>query len=184
VTPSPREFAPRSDRSATRRRRFSRDIARLASSLAGRNEEGGHRRLGRNHSKRSFIVRIASFILGLLGAAGALFLGIKWQGDMSSPEGQAAMQLAAALGKEAGAGGLGAEMAGLQRGTYALLICGALGLVFSIVVLLRKGNRFGNAALLIVCGVLPILFAGKAVLGVPMALAGLFALAVKPKLAV
>ena len=128
-------------------------------------------------------MRIASFILGLLGAAGALFLGIKWQGDMSSPEGQAAMKLAAAFSKEAGAGGLGAEMAGLQRGTYALLICGALGLVFSIVVLLRKGNRYANGALLVVCGLLPILLATKAVFGVPMALAGLFALAVKPKAA-
>ncbi len=132
-------------------------------------------------------MRIAAFIFGLLGAAGALFLGIKWQGDMSSPEGQAAMKLAAALSNEGGAGslgGLGGEMAGLQRGTYALLICGVLGLVISIVVLLRKGNRLANGALLVVCGVLPILLASKAVFGVPMALAGLFALAVKPKTAV
>jgi hypothetical protein len=133
-------------------------------------------------------VRIAAFIFGLLGAAGALFLGIKWQGDMSSPEGKAAMKLAAAIANEGGGagslGGLGSEMAGLQRGTYALLICGVLGLVISIVVLLRKGNRLANGALLVVCGVLPILLASKAVLGVPMALAGLFALAVKPKTAI
>ena len=43
-------------------------------------------------------MRIAAFIFGLLGAAGALLLGIKWQGDMSSVEGQAAMKLAAASG--------------------------------------------------------------------------------------
>jgi hypothetical protein len=124
-------------------------------------------------------VRIAAFIFGLLGAAGALLLGIKWQGDISSTEGQAAMKLAAAFGKSE----LGAEMVSMQRGTYALLICGALGLIASVVVLLRKGNRFANGALLVVCGVLPLLLVSKAAFGVPMALAGLFALAVKPKAA-
>jgi hypothetical protein len=125
-------------------------------------------------------VRIAAFILGLLGAAGALLLGIKWQGDMSSVEGQAAMKLAAAFGKSE----LGAEMVSMQRGTYALLICGALGLIVSVVVLLRKGNRFANGALLALCGVVPLLLVSKAAFGVPMALAGLFALAVKPRTAV
>ena len=124
-------------------------------------------------------MRIAAFIFGLLGAAGALLLGIKWQGDISSTEGQAAMKLAAAFAKSE----LGAEMVSMQRGTYALLICGVLGLIVSVVVLLRKGNRFANGALLVVCGVLPLLLVSKAAFGVPMALAGLFALAVKPKTA-
>ena len=124
-------------------------------------------------------MRIAAFIFGLLGAAGALLLGIKWQGDISSVEGQAAMKLAAAFGKSE----IGAEMVSMQRGTYALLIAGALGLIVSVVVLLRKGNRFANGALLVVCGVLPLLLVSKAAFGVPMALAGLFALAVKPKTA-
>jgi len=124
-------------------------------------------------------VRIAAFIFGLLGAAGALLLGIKWQGDISSTEGQVAMKLAAALGKSE----LGAEMVSMQRGTYALLICGALGLIVSVVVLLRKGNRLANGALLVVCGILPLLLVSKAAFGVPMALAGLFAFVVKPKTA-
>jgi len=124
-------------------------------------------------------VRIAAFIFGLLGAAGALLLGIKWQGDIGSVEGQAALKLAAAFGKSE----LGAEMVSMQRGTYALLICGALGLIVSVVVLLRKGNRFANGALPVVCGVLPLVLVSKAAFGVPMALAGLFALAVKPKTA-
>ena len=130
-------------------------------------------------------MRITSFIIGLLGAAGALFLGLKWYGDISTPEAAAALKLAEAMAKEGGAGfaGLGSEIVGLQRGTYALLACGALGLIISVVVLLRKGQRFANGALLVICGVLPMVFATKAVFGVPMALAGLFALAAKPKAA-
>jgi hypothetical protein len=124
-------------------------------------------------------MRIAALIFGLLGAAGALFLGIKWQGDLSSQEGQAAMKLAAAFGKSE----LGSEMLSMQRGTYALLICGVVGLIVSFVVLLRKGHRVANGALLVICGILPVLLVSKAVFGVPLALAGLFAFAVKPKAA-
>jgi hypothetical protein len=132
------------------------------------------------------MVRIASLILGLLGAAGALALGIKWHGDMSTPEGVAAFKFAAALSKADGValGGLGAEMAGLQRATYALLACGVLGLIVSVVVLLRKGNRIANGALLVICGVLPIVLQTKAVGGAYLALAGIFAFFVKPKAAV
>jgi hypothetical protein len=150
-------------------------------------DKRGHRHLGRNHHKGEPIVRIAAFIIGLLGAAGALFLGIKWMGDINSPEGQAALKLAAALAKEGGGGamgGLGSEMLGMQRATYALLACGVIGLVISIVVLLRKGKPVVNGILLIVCGILPVILASKAVFGVPMALAGIFAFLVKPKAAV
>ena len=131
-------------------------------------------------------MRIASFILGLLGAAGALLLGIKWHGDMSSPEAAAAMKLAEALSKEGGAGlgSLGSEMVGLQRATYALLACGALGLIASFLVLLRKGPKIALAVVLVVCGGLPLVFATKAIGGVLMVLAGLFAFFVKPKTAV
>jgi hypothetical protein len=85
------------------------------------------------------------------------------------------MKLAAAF-KGAGLGG---EMAGLEKATYALLACAVIGLVASILVLIRKGHKIGNAVLLLVCGVLPIVFATKAVFGVPMAIAGLVAFSVK-----
>jgi hypothetical protein len=131
-------------------------------------------------------VRIASFVIGLLGAIGALALGGKWWSDMSSPEAQAALKLAEALAKEGGAGmgALGAEAVGLQRATWALLATGLVGLIISIVVLIRKGNKIANGALLVICGVLPILFASKAIGGVLLVLAGIFAFFVKPKAAV
>jgi hypothetical protein len=132
-------------------------------------------------------VRIASFIIGLLGAAGALLLGGKWQKDMSSPEAAAALELAKALAKEGGGGalaGLGTEALGLQRATYALLACGAIGLIVSIIVLIRKGQRVANGALLVICGALPLVFQTKAIGGVLMVLAGIFAFFAKPKAAV
>jgi len=119
-------------------------------------------------------VRIASFIIGLLGAAGALLLGGKWQKDMSSPEAAAALELAKALAKEGGGGalgGLGAEALGLQRATYALLACGAIGLIVSIIVLIRKGQRVANGAILVICGALPLVFQTKAIGDVLMVLA-------------
>lgn len=132
-------------------------------------------------------MRIASFVIGLLGAAGALLLGLKWHSDMSSPEAAAALKLAEALAKEGGGGalaGLGAEAVGLQRATYALLACGVLGLIVSVVVLIRKGQRVANGALLVICGALPLVFQTKAIGGVLMVLAGIFAFFAKPKAAV
>jgi hypothetical protein len=119
-------------------------------------------------------MRIAAFIIGLIGAAGALFLGAKWNSDMHSELGKAAEALAAGLG-----GGMGAELNGFRNAIYALFACGAIGLIASVVVLLRKGQPVVNGLLLIACAVAPIVFMNKAVLGVPMALAGIFAFFVR-----
>jgi hypothetical protein len=124
-------------------------------------------------------MRIASFVFGLLGAVASLLLGVKWFGDLNSETGKAAIKLANTIkGPDAGAFG---EILSMQRGTYALLACGVIGLAVSVMVLIRKGNKMANAILLIVCGILPLMFAGKAVFGVPMALAGLLALGIKAK---
>jgi hypothetical protein len=117
-------------------------------------------------------MRFVVAILGLLGAAGGAFLGMKWLSDLKSDLGEAAQAMA-------GLAGMGDQMAGLKNATYALLGCAALGLIVSILVAVRKGNKVVNAILLIVAGVLPLVFETRALFGTPMALAGLLAFAVK-----
>ena len=130
------------------------------------------------------MVRIASFIIGLFGAACALLLGFNWHRDMSSPEVAAAFKLFAQEGSGGAPAGVSAQAIGLQRATYALLACGVLGLMVSLVVLIRKGHRVANGALLVICGALPLVIQTKANGGVLMVLAGLFAFFAKPKGAV
>jgi hypothetical protein len=117
-------------------------------------------------------MRFVVAILGILGALGAAFLGSKWLSDLGTAEGQLASALADATGQ-------GAELAGLKNAAYSLLVCAAVGFIVSIMVALRKGNKMANAVLLIVVALLPLIFSTKALFGVPMALAGLFAFGVK-----
>jgi lysylphosphatidylglycerol synthetase-like protein (DUF2156 family) len=117
-------------------------------------------------------MRFAVGIIGILGAAAGLLLGIKWYSDLGSELGQLAAGLAAAAGEA------GAELSAMKNATYALLGCGVLGLVVSILAMLRKGQKIVNAVLLIVAGVLPLVFSTQALFGVPMALAGLLAFAI------
>lgn len=129
------------------------------------------------------MVRIASFIIGLFGAACALLLGFNWYRDLSSPEVAAAFELFAQEGGGGAPAGVSAQAIGLQRATYALLACGVLGLIVSVV-LIRKGHRVANGALLVICGALPLVIQTKANGGVLMVLGGLFAFFAKPKGAV
>lgn len=115
----------------------------------------------------------AAGIIGIIGALAGLLLGFKWLSDLNSELGQMASAMAAAAGEA------GKELSSMKIATYALLICGFLGLAISVLVIMRKFNRWANAVLLIVCGALPLVFASKAVFGVPMILAGLLAFAVK-----
>ena len=119
-------------------------------------------------------MRFVAGIFGLLGALAGAALGFKWLSDLNSDDGKAARALASLAGADQAA-----ELAGLTRATYALLVCGVIGLVTSILVMARKGQRFANAGVLIVAGGLPLVFATNAVFGTPMILAGLLALAVK-----
>lgn len=117
-------------------------------------------------------MRFAAGILGILGALAGGALGWKWKGDLDSDMGKQAQALAGAV-----EGGM--EIKSLERATYALLACALLGLVFSVLIMARKGQRFVNAILLLVAGALPLVFHTNALFGTPMILAGLLALAVK-----
>lgn len=117
-------------------------------------------------------MRFVVAILGILGAIAGAFLGMKWLGDLNSDMGQLAQTLGEATGQNS-------ELAGLKNASYALLACAVVGLLVSVMVAMRKGNKMANAALLIVAGLLPMVFATNALFGVPMAVAGLLAFAVK-----
>ncbi len=115
----------------------------------------------------------AAGIIGIIGALAGLLLGFKWLSDLNSELGQLATALAGA------AGDVGSELSSLKGATYSLIICGIVGLLVSVLVIMRKFNRWANAIILIICGALPLVFATDAFFGVPMILAGLLALAVK-----
>lgn len=121
-------------------------------------------------------MRIAAGILGILGALMGGLLGLKWYSDINSETGKAAMALMKALG---GAGAAGAEFAALEKTTYALLACAAIGLVVSVMIFMKKGSKMVNAALLIIAGVVPVFFNGKGAVGILMVLGGIFALLIK-----
>ena len=114
-----------------------------------------------------------AFIFGLIGSIAGAALGLKWLGDLNSSMGKAALSLSKSMGSA------GSQFLGLRNATYALLICAIIGLIFSFIILMRKGNKFINSGVLVVAGILPMLFASKAMFGIPMAIAGLLALTVK-----
>ena len=109
---------------------------------------------------------------GILGACGSLALGGKWLSDLQTEEVQLARAFSDAIGS-------GAEYAALEKATYALLVCGVIGLVASILVLARRLGRWPNAILLLLAGLAPLGLSLKAMFGVPMLLAGLLAFFVK-----
>jgi hypothetical protein len=118
-------------------------------------------------------MKYAAGIIGILGALAGLFLGFKWLSDLNSGLGQLATALAGSSGEA------GSQLSALKGGTYSLIACGVIGLAISVMIIMRKFNRWANAAILIICGGLPLVFTTDAIFGTPMILAGLLALAVK-----
>lgn len=120
-------------------------------------------------------MKIAAIIFAILGALGALFLGMSWYSDLNSEMGQLAAALSAAAGQA------GAELSSMKYATYALLAGGGLGLIAAILFAINKLGKLPVGIVLIVFAVLPLVFSGKAVFGTPMLLGGIFALLSKPK---
>ncbi len=88
-------------------------------------------------------------------------------------------QLARGYAKSGMAGSAGAQFASYEIATYLLIGCGLIGAVMAIMELLKKGNPYITGGLLMVAGVLPLLFASKALFGLPMVLGGLMAITLK-----
>ena len=118
-------------------------------------------------------MRITSFIFGCFGAVLGAFQGIKWLSDLSSESGRLAQSLVGSAGK------LGQELTSFKTAAYVLLICAFVGLVFSLLTLMKKGLKIVNVIGLILAGLLPIFISTQAFLGVPMVIGGLLGLTVK-----
>lgn len=120
-------------------------------------------------------MRKAVFVIGLIGAIGALFLGFTWLWGLNSmltQWGELSSQMASWLDS---------SFLIVKITAYTLIICGICGLIFSIRVLFTKGKNSANGVMLVVAGILPILFATKAIFGLPMILAGILAFAIEPE---
>jgi len=117
-------------------------------------------------------VRFVAGFIGIVGALAGLALGIKWLSDLHSEVAQEVIPKVVEGSSQA------RELGAIRVATYLLLVCGAVGLVVSVRVMARKGQRLMNALVLVVAGLLPLAWRATACFGVPMALARLLALAV------
>lgn len=113
-------------------------------------------------------MRLPAAILGMLTAVPGLYQGISWLVDL---QGGSGADLADSL-RQAGEGYPLAA-------AWALLGCGLTALMVSVLILLRKGNRWLLAALLLACGPLPLVFFSRATLGLGITVAGVVACAVR-----
>jgi hypothetical protein len=114
------------------------------------------------------IVVIAVCLIGLLGAYGALYLGSKWPSDMNSID-----PVALALYSKTSTT-VADDLEGVRTASILLMVTGIVGAIASILLLWRCWTKM-LAFILLVCGVLPLFFHKSALLGIPMALAGLIA---------
>lgn len=118
-------------------------------------------------------MRIAAFVLGILGGLLAAFLGIKWLGDAS--------ELSQTIESLRNSGADTSQIDSMVRGGYCLLLALVLGIAGGLLTLKDKGKLGG--ALMIFGAVLPAFFAGGKVLVFTffLLLGGLFALMAKPR---
>ena len=132
-------------------------------------------------------MRIAAFVVALLGVAASGLLGIKWLTDFSVEKSKPSYKQYVELGRELAK--TDPEMKkkfelldGMVRTAYAFVACAGIGLVAAVLVLKRQG-LIGGVTLL-VCGVVPVVFDGdpKMVLFTSLLLiAGILALFVRKK---
>ena len=115
-------------------------------------------------------MKIASVIFSVLGAIGAIILGAKWLSDLNSELGQHVTSL-----------GQGSEFNSYKIAAWLLILGGVVGLIATFLLLKQKAPKLILGIVLIVVGVLPLIFQGEALWGLPMALGGIFAFFIKDK---
>jgi hypothetical protein len=114
-------------------------------------------------------MRIAAFILAILGGLAAAALGMTWLSDAAELEGQIELAQAA-----------GVSLDGIVTAGYLLILALALGIGGGVLALMRKGKV--AAGLLIGAAVAPAIFEPKSlVFSFLLIVAGLLAVAVKPR---
>ncbi|MBK6917319.1 MAG: hypothetical protein IPH07_07965 [Deltaproteobacteria bacterium] len=117
-------------------------------------------------------MRIAGFIIAILGALAAGLLGAAWLTDAA--EQSARITQAKALGVDTGA------LDSIVTAAYVLVLSLGLGIAGGVFTLRGKGRI--AALVLIAAGVAPALFAAKALVFTwLLVLAGLLSLGVKPR---
>jgi hypothetical protein len=114
-------------------------------------------------------MRIAGFILAVLGALAAGALGAVWLSDAAKYKDQLAQAQA-----------LGLDVGSIVTAGYVLVLSLVLGIVGGVMALRRKGTI--AAAILIAAGVAPALFEPKALVFTwLLLLAGLLSLGAQPR---
>ena len=126
-------------------------------------------------------MKVAALIVGLLGALITTGLGIKWMSDYQDNKAtiESLAKMGGALG---GAGGEAmAQLESMHRASYAMVALGLLAIAASVMVF-KKSKPSG--AVLIAAAVIPAVFAPSTLIfSFLLVIAGILALAAKPKLA-
>jgi hypothetical protein len=122
----------------------------------------------RSRSEETKNMRIAAFILAILGGLAAAALGMTWLSD------------AAELSDQVEQAGTSGALDGIVTAGWLLVVGLVLGIVGGVLALMRKGKV--AAGLLVGAAVAPAVFEPQAlVFTFLLLLAGLFAVAIKPK---
>jgi hypothetical protein len=126
-------------------------------------------------------MRIAALIVGLLGALITTGLGAKWVADYK--DNRATIEKLTQVGGALGASGAEAlaQLERMHKASYVMVVLGLFAIVASVLVL-KKSKPSG--AVLIAAAVVPAIFAPSTLIfSFLLIIAGLLAIAAKPKLA-
>lgn len=128
-------------------------------------------------------MKIAAIILGIIGALASFGLGSKWYTDFNKYKDtmEKLSTAAGSLGKSTEVASAMADYNTIGNAAYALLVCGIIGLVASLLVF--KQSKIA-AVVLVLAAIVPAVFSTKALIATFLLLiAGALAFFVKPKLA-
>ncbi len=127
-------------------------------------------------------MKIAALILGIIGSLASFALGSKWYTDYNKYK-ETAESLTTAAGKlgNAEVSASMSEFNTIGHASYALLACGVIGLIASLLVF--KQSKMA-AIILVLAAVVPAVFTAKALIATfILFVAGALAFLVKPKMA-
>ena len=128
-------------------------------------------------------MKIATLILGIIGSLASFGLGSKWYTDYNKHK-QTMENLTTAAGSLGGSNKVSAAMSeynNIGHASYALLACGVIALIASLLVF--KHSKVA-AIILVLAAVVPAIFTTKALIATFLLfIAGSLAFFVKPKMA-
>ena len=128
-------------------------------------------------------MKIAALILGIIGSLASFGLGSVWYTDYNKQKStmESLNTAAGSLGGSAEVTAAMTQFTNLGHASYALLLCGVIGLVASLLVF--KQSKIA-AIILVLAAIVPAVFTAKALAGTfILFIAGGLAFLVKPKMA-